>query len=274
MTSHDPSPRALAAAVVLLAAILMISRLIIERAPAREWGIALLLLALGIGLLLWDSYARRPLPRRDDAGTALQSEPVIREYLPPAPSAALIAPAPAATAQAELHQAKTNPIPDAQAEPAVMSISETSAPPSAEPDARVDAASEAEPAADSASTDDPGTDVKAQTAEGSAEPEQPAHSEPPTSRAKAAAADDDLTIIEGIGPKISAALSAAGIRTYADLAAASETQIREILAQAHLRIVGSVSDMISTWAEQASLAAAGQLDALRAWQAAHKAGRK
>lgn len=105
-----------------------------------------------------------------------------------------------------------------------------------------------------------------------AETEPPASSEPAPSPASAPA-HDDLTIIEGIGPKISAALAAAGIRTYADLAAAPETRIREILSQAHLRIVGSVSASIPTWGEQAALAAAGRFDALKAWQAEHKPGR-
>lgn len=247
MTSHDQSPRAFAAAVVLLAALLLISRLIIERAPAREWSVALLLLALGIGLLLWDSYARRSLSYQSDQDGVLQSDRVIREYLPPASPTSLIAPEPTSTMRSE--------------------------PVAAETDIPVDAPAETTSAAGSIHTGaDPASTIDRTAAEAAlpVEVEPPAAPESTSTPDRTATADDDLTIIEGIGPKISAALVAAGIRTYADLAAASEAQIREILSQAHLRVVGSVSTSIPTWPEQAALAAAGRFDALKAWQVEHK----
>ena len=46
---------------------------------------------------------------------------------------------------------------------------------------------------------------------------------------KATAKPDDLKKIEGIGPKISEILTAGGIATYADLAAAKPEAIKEIL---------------------------------------------
>ncbi len=79
----------------------------------------------------------------------------------------------------------------------------------------------------------------------------------------AAAERDDLTRIEGIGPKIEEHLNAAGIATYAQLAACGPDQIRDILSS-----IGGVMTAHdpTTWAEQAALAAAGQWEQLQAWQ--------
>jgi len=79
---------------------------------------------------------------------------------------------------------------------------------------------------------------------------------------------DDLTLIEGIGPKISGVLQSAGISSFASLADTSEERLREILA-GKIRIANP-----ATWAEQARLAAAGKFDELTALQATLKAGRR
>jgi predicted flap endonuclease-1-like 5' DNA nuclease len=63
---------------------------------------------------------------------------------------------------------------------------------------------------------------------------------------------DDLKRIDGIGPRISSVLQAAGIRTFAQLAEADIAQLKDILREAGVRANPS------TWPEQASLAAAGQ----------------
>lgn len=73
---------------------------------------------------------------------------------------------------------------------------------------------------------------------------------------------DDLTIIEGIGPKISTALKTAGIDTFAKLAAASDEQLREALAQAKV----SLAPTLSTWAEQARFLVNGDEAGLKAFQ--------
>ncbi|MCS7069891.1 MAG: ATP synthase F1 subunit gamma, partial [Anaerolinea sp.] len=83
-------------------------------------------------------------------------------------------------------------------------------------------------------------------------------------------AEDDLTVIEGIGPKISAILKAAGIATYADLAAATEERLREILSTAGLRLAPS----LPTWPRQAAIAARGAWDELKALQGQLTAGRE
>lgn len=80
---------------------------------------------------------------------------------------------------------------------------------------------------------------------------------------------DDLTLVEGIGPKTSSALKDAGITTYAQLAEADTDTVKEILNQAGVRI--AVSD---TWMEQAALAAAGDWEALAELKNKLKAGRR
>ena len=65
---------------------------------------------------------------------------------------------------------------------------------------------------------------------------------------------DDLTVVEGIGPKIGDLLIAAGITTFAQLASAKVSKIEEILKAAGSRY--SMANP-STWPEQAALLAAG-----------------
>jgi predicted flap endonuclease-1-like 5' DNA nuclease len=68
------------------------------------------------------------------------------------------------------------------------------------------------------------------------------------------AAADDLTKIEGIGPKVEQVLADAGVTTYAQLAATPAAQLREILNAAGSRY--RITDP-TTWPDQAALAAAG-----------------
>jgi predicted flap endonuclease-1-like 5' DNA nuclease len=81
---------------------------------------------------------------------------------------------------------------------------------------------------------------------------------------------DDLTIIEGIGPKMSAALAAAGINSFAALSQASEEQINAAIQAAGMRFAPSVP----TWAQQAKLAAKADWEGLKKLQSRLKAGRK
>ncbi len=83
-------------------------------------------------------------------------------------------------------------------------------------------------------------------------------------------AGDDLEIVEGIGPKINSILQAAGIRTFAQLAATEVTQLEEILREAGIRRITNPA----TWPEQARLAAAGDWNALETLQKELKAGRR
>jgi len=81
---------------------------------------------------------------------------------------------------------------------------------------------------------------------------------------------DDLTCIEGIGPKISSLLQAADIMAFVQLAATDVSRLKQILAEADLIALADPS----TWPEQASLAAAGEWDALEALQDELKGGRR
>jgi large subunit ribosomal protein L17 len=82
--------------------------------------------------------------------------------------------------------------------------------------------------------------------------------------AKATAKDgDNLTMIEGIGPKAAEVLAAGGIDSFATLAATSAEKVKEILEAANAR-VGHLDP--TTWAQQAQLAADGKMDELKTLQ--------
>lgn len=83
---------------------------------------------------------------------------------------------------------------------------------------------------------------------------------------------DDLKKIEGIGPKISGVLNAAGILTFAQLAETTPDRIREILEAEDPRLTRLADP--TTWAEQAKLAAAGKWDELATLQDELKGGRR
>jgi NADH-quinone oxidoreductase subunit I len=90
--------------------------------------------------------------------------------------------------------------------------------------------------------------------------------------APAPAEPDDLTRVEGIGPKISQVLQAAGIKTFAQLADTEPDQIKQILEQADPRLL-RLSDPTS-WPKQARLAASGKWEALERWQERLKGGKE
>lgn len=81
---------------------------------------------------------------------------------------------------------------------------------------------------------------------------------------------DDLKMVEGIGPKIEALLNEAGIFTWNDLATAALEKVQEVLDNA-----GSAYNIHNpaTWAKQAELADAGQWEELEAYQDRLKGGR-
>ncbi len=81
--------------------------------------------------------------------------------------------------------------------------------------------------------------------------------------AEAAMEADDLTKIEGIGPKVQGLLNEAGIKTFAQLAAKSAEELDAILDAA-----GSIYKAMdeTSWPKQAALAAAGKWEELAALQ--------
>jgi predicted flap endonuclease-1-like 5' DNA nuclease len=82
---------------------------------------------------------------------------------------------------------------------------------------------------------------------------------------------DDLTKIEGVGPKIAELLKKAGIVTFADLAAAKVDKIKGILEAAGKRY--QMHDP-STWAQQATLASKGDWAKLEKLQGELKGGKR
>ena len=80
---------------------------------------------------------------------------------------------------------------------------------------------------------------------------------------------DDLKRIEGIGPKISAVLQGAGIRTFAQLSEVDMGRLEKIIKEGGIRIAYP-----RTWPDQARLAAAGEWAKLEALQDSLKGGRR
>ena len=74
---------------------------------------------------------------------------------------------------------------------------------------------------------------------------------------------DDLVLIEGVGPKAAEALVAAGIDTFAKLAAASAEEVKAILDDSTSKVQHLDP---TTWAQQAQLAADGKMDELKQLQ--------
>jgi predicted flap endonuclease-1-like 5' DNA nuclease/uncharacterized membrane-anchored protein YhcB (DUF1043 family) len=82
---------------------------------------------------------------------------------------------------------------------------------------------------------------------------------------------DNLKVVEGIGPKIEQLLKDAGINTWNDLADTDLERLQAILNDAGERY--RIHDP-GTWAEQARLAAAGKWETLQTLQEELKGGRK
>lgn len=82
---------------------------------------------------------------------------------------------------------------------------------------------------------------------------------------------DDLKLVEGIGPKIEGLLNEAGIHTWADLAGAELDKIQAILDEAGPRY--RMHDP-ATWAKQAQLAAEGKWEELEEYQAHLQGGKE
>ena len=93
--------------------------------------------------------------------------------------------------------------------------------------------------------------------------------EPKAAAPKKAAKPDDLTKIEGIGPKIAEVFNEQGIMTFADLAFKTEDDLKEILVEAGSTFA---SNNPASWAKQAKMAAEGKWAELKEWQETVKGG--
>jgi predicted flap endonuclease-1-like 5' DNA nuclease len=100
--------------------------------------------------------------------------------------------------------------------------------------------------------------------------EQKKNGHKPKTQAAKPAASDDLTKLEGIGPKMASALKAAGFDTYEKLAGASEDALREALTNGGIKLIPPA---VGTWARQAALAKSGDWDGLQSLKDELVAGR-
>jgi small subunit ribosomal protein S2 len=107
--------------------------------------------------------------------------------------------------------------------------------------------------------------VKAPKAEVEVEVEAPKEAVAKKAKVKA----DDLTKVEGIGPKAAEALVSAGIATFADLSKGEAEKIKEILTEASSRMAHLDP---TSWPKQAKMAADGKWDELKEWQDNTKGG--
>jgi len=91
---------------------------------------------------------------------------------------------------------------------------------------------------------------------------KPATKKAPAKKAakKATSGKEDLTKIEGIGPKIAETLVNAGVKTFADLAGQELAKISEIISDVR------GNHIPDTWPQQAKLAADGKWDELKTLQ--------
>ena len=80
---------------------------------------------------------------------------------------------------------------------------------------------------------------------------------------------DDLTKLEGVGPKVAKILNEAGYVSFADLAKADAAEVDKVLDANRLQMLDSAG-----WIEQAKLAAAGDMEGLAKLQDELKGGRK
>jgi small subunit ribosomal protein S2 len=111
-------------------------------------------------------------------------------------------------------------------------------------------------------------DTEDEVAVAEAEAEELMEEAPVKEKAPKAKADD-LTKVEGIGPKAAEALVNAGLVTYADLAKSKPDTIKEILNAASSRMAHLDP---TSWPKQAKMAADGEWDKLKIWQDNAKGG--
>ena len=98
---------------------------------------------------------------------------------------------------------------------------------------------------------------------------EPTITAPPAPSADQPTGGDNLTKIEGIGPKINRTLQQAGIQTYQQLAASEPAVLKQILLDANIRI-----GFPETWPEQAALAAKADWTGLKEFQSELQGGRR
>ena len=115
----------------------------------------------------------------------------------------------------------------------------------------------------------PKVEAKTETVAVEAKPEVVAEKAPKAETETKTAKADDLTKVEGIGPKAAEALVKAGFESFAKLAKGEPEKIKEILTEASSRMAHLDP---TSWPKQAQMAADGKWDELKVWQDNVKGG--
>lgn len=282
----DRSARTLFGVTLVVLALFLVLNNVAQNAALADWGLALLIGIIGFVLLASDRISERwQTQPTNDAPAA--SVAVIAPTVPhtvPAPAAAPTAekvtqplpfdpmphtPAPKADVLVEASVKAAEPPP----EPVVVAVPPVEAkvePPPAPPEPVVVETPPAPPPVEAKVEPPPPAPEPAPVIEAPPVVAETPKAEPAQSAPAASNAPDDLKVIEGIGPKMENALKAAGLDTYAKLAQTAETEIRAAVQAAGMRFAPS----IPTWAEQASYAAKGDWEGLKAFQSTLSGGRK
>lgn len=246
-TEH--AAKQIGAAFFLVAGGFALVNALINRTPLEEWGLTILLLLLGIVFLVWLWF--------DRARESAAPERVIHEEaaIIPAVKAAIVPAAPPAS---------PTPAPVAtQPEPAIKATP-VSVPEPVHPAAEIPVEAPGPIIADAQ-----GGEPVAEKKVGDTMAAPPTHDEPQIVPQAPVAEPDDLTRVEGIGPKYRDALVAAGIDTFGKLADTSPEGLEKVIRDAGMRRPASMV----TWQAQAALAARNDWAALAELQSQLKGGR-
>jgi predicted flap endonuclease-1-like 5' DNA nuclease len=203
------STRTLIAAMLFVLAGFLILNNIVQSAPVGDWLLPVGLLVVGAVFLLYPEEAAAPAASVSDAEPmpTLAAAAAPKPVTPPPPAPVLDEPAPPA-AVAPLAE----DVPVTVSEPYVKEVGDAEPVPAAV-----------------------------------VEQHPPTHAPVVDASASAAAGPDDLTIINGIGPKMQTALQASGFDSFAKIAAASPDELRAAVQAAGMRLAPT----IDTWPEQA-----------------------
>ncbi|MFG3417325.1 hypothetical protein ACIBTZ_24045 [Micromonospora sp. NPDC049460] len=202
-----------------------------------------------------EAPAAEPEPARTGGAEpvpATEPEPV-RTVAVPAQAQPEAEPVPAAAGPAE-------PAPAAPAGPDATPAATTPAEPVDEPSKAADPVDEPSKAADPVDEPSKPADPVDEPAEPVVVPAARGAVATPPVRSAADVDADDFRRIQGVGPKMAAALQAAGIRTYGQLAELDEAALRETIRGAGLRAAPS----LATWPQQAKVLAGAPQEAAAA----------
>jgi large subunit ribosomal protein L27 len=142
-------------------------------------------------------------------------------------------------------------------------VAKTLAPTNGNGTAKKAAAPKAEPVAAAPAPEAPAKEEPKAKAPVKEEPKKAGKTEKITLPSGKKIKQDDLKMVEGIGPKIEGLLHDAGIKTWADLANAELDKVQAVLDEAGPRYR---MHSPATWAKQAKLAHEGKWEELEAYQ--------